>query len=449
MSASSRLLFLRLISLSIAMCLAIHASNYLPLQARRLRFAVFHVVADLPLTNPYMKIALLKWCYRQPPKFGYCPIPDTGRLKALKPEELNDAEKVLRYFHLDAQGYLKTLSAFEKAQFLGNADSTVVDAVLSCGKTAETAVRAKALCEHVRPLLLRLKNLWPQMDVAKLPDFCDADSSAQSVQQKEEAALLLPRVIAYDNLGCPITFQDEVEIGSNVQDEEFDWEDWVALEQVQNAYLKEMAKAAVVTATLGLYLKDRPINNFKLVRSKGKVKVISTVEVPVGKLCVPLVVTHPNNLLDKSDHPHAVQVTHKVTEPDGKCNTVALYASPEWSLPKAPPAGKTHEWSRKNAVLFFWGFRRDDENWNCEVVSFVTNIVQVLRLNQVQELDGAEPKSITAELVVPLITNVRVIKPGEEVVVRCAKPVPKAKPKQVKTWRNDVSQPSKKPKTGV
>jgi hypothetical protein len=261
--------------------------------------------------------------------------------------------------------------------------------------------------------------------------------------------LLLPRIVAYDKLGAPITSRDKVEIISSSREEELDWEDWVALEQVQNAYLKEMAKAAVVTATLGLYLKDRPINSFKLVRSKGEVKVISTVEVPVGKLCVPLVVTHPNNLLDKSDHPHAVQVTHKVTEPDGKCNTIAFYASPEWSLPKAPPAGKTHEWSGRNAVLFFWGFRRDDENWNCEVVSFVTNIVQVLRLNQVQELDGAEPKSMTAELVVTLITNVRPIKPGEEVVVRCAKPVPKAKPKQVKTWRNDVSQPSKKPKTGV
>ena len=68
-----------------------------------------------------------------------------------------------------------------------------------------------------------------------------------------------------------------------------------------------------------------------------------------------------------------------------------------------------------------------------------------------QELDGAEPKSVTAELEIPVITNTREIKRGDELVVKCAKPVPKVQAKKVKTWRSDanVNQATKKQKTTV
>ena len=102
----------------------------------------------------------------------------------------------------------------------------------------------------------------------------------------------------------------------------------------------------------------------------------------------------------------------------------------------------------KKFSIFLGGVARDDaeDKWNCEVTSFQANIVQVMRLNQVKELDRAEPKSVTAELEIPVITNTRVIKCGEEVVVRWAKPVPKAKAKQVKTWQSDLNQVAKKQK---
>jgi hypothetical protein len=160
-------------------------------------------------------------------------------------------------------------------------------------------------------------------------------------------------------------------------------------------------------------------------------------------------VTHPHFLSDKTDHPYAVTVTHSVTQSNGDSNKITFFATPDFSLPKAPKPGNTHEWTHKNSVLFFWGFARDDaeDRWNCEVTSFQANIVQVMRLSQVKELDGAEPKSVTAELEIPLITNTRAIKRGEEVVVRCAKPVPKAKAKQVKTWQSDLNQVAKKVKT--
>ena len=155
---------------------------------------------------------------------------------------------------------------------MGNADSTVVDALFSCAKSCDTLARQKALCEHVKPLLLRIKSSWSDMDVDKLPDFCDVDSAAQVTASTDDASsassLLLPRVIEYDKLGAPITFQDEVEITVDKTEEEFEWEDWVGLPQVKNAFCKEMAKTAVVTACLGLYLKELPTHSFKLTRNK-------------------------------------------------------------------------------------------------------------------------------------------------------------------------------------
>ena len=370
------------------------------------------------------------------------------------PDHLNDIEKVLRYFHLEIEEHLKSLSAFQRAQLLGNADSTVVDAIFSVAKSCDTADRQKALCEHLRPLLLRLKNSWANFVEDRLPYFCDVDSAAnQSTAIVENSSWILPRVISYDALGNPITFQDEVEVAHVIKEEEFAWEEWFGLEQVKNAYCKEMAKTAVVTATLGLHLKDRVAEPLKLTRSKGKVQVIANVDLPVGKLCLPLVVTNPNSLADKSDHPHAVAVTHSVTESNGDCNKIKFYATPEFSLPRACPEGQPHAWSSKHSVLFFWGLARDDaeDKWNCEVTSFIANIVQVMRLNQAQELDGAEPKSVTAELEIPVITNTREIKRGDELVVKCAKPAPKVQAKKVKTWRSDanVNQATKKQKTTV
>ena len=165
---------------------------------------------------------MLKWCYRQTPRFGYCPIPDVGKLKALTSAYLNDIENVLRYFHLGLQEYLKSQSAFVRAQILGNADSTVVGAIFSCAKPSDAAARQKALCEHVKPLLLRIKSSWSDVDVDNLPDFCEIGSAAQeSASTVDASSALSPRVISYDKLGAPITFQDEVEVAVEITVEEF------------------------------------------------------------------------------------------------------------------------------------------------------------------------------------------------------------------------------------
>ena len=286
-------------------------------------------------------------------------MPDSSKLKALQPEQLDDIELVLRFFHIEAKQRLQTLGSFQKAQFLGNIDSTVVDAIFFCSRTAKTDERRQALCNHVKPLLRRLQNAWPDMDQHKLPEFCDLDADpepdSQTKQKTEDDAPLLPKVIAYDEFGVPINAQDVVTATPRESIEEYAWQDWFELEQVQRTYAKEMAKTAVVMACLGLYLKERVQLPFKLLRNKGKLQVLAEEDFQVGHLYIPLVVTHGSNLLDKSDHPHAVQVKHSITDNYGRSTEHEFFAIPEFALPKNQPAGKGHEWTGRNSVHFFWG----------------------------------------------------------------------------------------------
>ena len=47
-----------------------------------------------------MKIAVLKWAYKQEPKLGFCPVPDCGKIKNLPDSAVEAAESVLHAAHV-------------------------------------------------------------------------------------------------------------------------------------------------------------------------------------------------------------------------------------------------------------------------------------------------------------------------------------------------------------
>ena len=59
------------------------ASKFVNPQVRRLRLNAFSIADGLPLECPRLKIAVLKWAYSQEPKFGFCPVPDCGKINHL------------------------------------------------------------------------------------------------------------------------------------------------------------------------------------------------------------------------------------------------------------------------------------------------------------------------------------------------------------------------------
>ena len=77
------------------------ASKLVNPQVRRLRLNAFSSAAGLPLECPRLKIAVLKWAYSQEPKFGFCPVPDCGKINHLPSSAVEDAESVLHAAHVE------------------------------------------------------------------------------------------------------------------------------------------------------------------------------------------------------------------------------------------------------------------------------------------------------------------------------------------------------------
>ena len=398
--------------------------------------------------------------YRQTPKFGYCPGPDQTVLRALKEDDFIDIEMVLRFFHQEVKSYLDTLSAFHRVQFLGNVDSAVVDALFSTKKSSLRTERQERIKDCLKPILRRLKASWKQWNELQLPEFCRignevAEATPAVAAPVKVEPLLLPKVIPFTPDGVPLDAQEEVEVAISTDISVLPWQPFFALDAVRDKMHRDMAKAAVVAASTSLMMHNLSLLGacpFKLMRVGGKLKVISEKVLPVGALQIPWYAPDVRYLVDKSEHPFAVDVKHSVIETDGKMVDLSWRANPHWSIPsKAASTSSSVEdavWIEKHCVNWFWGFRRlpDEELWNCEVATFVINIVHVARFNQVSALADGTPQSVTAEVLLPMITNTREIKQDEEIVVKVSPLPEKEKTKRIKNWITDVKANQLRPK---
>ena len=389
--------------------------------------------------------------YRQAPKNGYCPGHDQSRIKPMNDLDFIDVETVLRFFHNSTKSYLDSLSTFHRAQFLGNADSTVVDATHATPKTATREERRKVLKTHLKTLMRRLKNSWKEWDEQDLPDWCrigdepEDTASAVAASSKVEVQLL-PKVITYNADGSPMEKQESVEVGTQGS-LTIPWQPFFGLEAIQNRMCRDMAKAAVVAVSTSLMrqsLQQISAMPFKLVRDTGRLKVICEKDMPPGSLLIPWYTQDPKFLVDKSEHPFAVEVKRSVIEADGKVIDLSWQANPQWSIPskttETSPSVEEFVWTEKNCVNWFWGFRRlsDEDKWNCEIKTCVINIVHVARFNQVTALADGNPVSVTAEVLLPMITNTRQIKKDEEIVLKVDPKPEVEKKKRFKNWMTDA-----------
>ena len=417
----------------------------------------FSSIADFPLTSPFLKIAVVKWMYRQTPRNGYCPGHDQPRIKAMKDQDFVDVEETLRFFHNSTKSYLDSLSAFHRAQFLGNADSAVVDATHATPKTSTSVERQRVLKAHLKPLLHRLKTSWKEWDEKDLPEWCRIYDEPEQVsvavaKGSKVETYLLPKVITYDADGNPTEKQEQLELQDHTSNAILEWRPFFCLEAVHDKMRREMAKAAVVAASTALMLQSLPLIAglpLTLKRDGSKLRVICEKDMTPGSLQIPWYSQDLKYLVDKSEHPFAVEVKHSMIEADGKVNDFSFQANPQWSVPmKTTETSSSVEefvWTEKNCVNWFWGFRRlpDEELWNCELTTFVVNIVNVARFNQVSALSDGTPLSVTAEVLLPMITNTRHINKDDEIVLKVARQPEKEKAKRFKNWVTDAAKAKK------
>ena len=215
----------------------------------------------------------------------------------------------------------------------------------------------------------------------------------------------------------------------------------------------QMAKGSILSCMLNIFSKtvERHID-LRVERQGGSSRVLAVKDLTPGELKLTAVVTSMSNIVDASLHPHALKATYACTSVAGATTSHRFYITPEFSLPKPPAvAGEAAEWGAKNSPLLFWGIKRshEEDKWNCEVETFVANVVVAAGFNDSQYFAGEEPISDAATIDLPVIVNTRSISKNEEVVVRCLPPVQKPKQSKVKTWQTEAAAATKKPKRDV
>lgn len=425
-------------------------------QARRLRFSVFHLLADLPLRCPFLKIAFVKWSYRQQPKFGYCPVPDSGKLKLMSEQSMDMAESVLKYAHVDMKSVVDGFTAFVRAQVLGNMDVAVVTALLKLPKKSTAASVEEAIRGEVSEVLLRVKKLALGKQFPPLPFPFSAEDLEEKVLPQESSeeqgkqASILPKVIKYDENGAPLNDQDKVEVIRVQVWEHINWNNWFDLADVQGKMQIQMAKCAVFHAMVNVFGKTAKQHfDLRLERQGSHIQVLASKDMPVGALKLTVVAAGFSSLVESSQHPHAVEVSYCHTSENGRTTTQNFFVNPDFSVPKpSAVAGALPEWTPKHRPFMFWGIKRnhEEDKWNCEIEPVNVNLVLAAGMDDSVYFAGEEPISYASFVALPVLVNTRAIRKGEEVVLRCTPPALKEKQTKVRTWQTDVGSVAKKPK---
>lgn len=419
-----------------------------------MRFPIFALLADVPLQYPRLKVAFLKWSYRQTPKFGFCPLPDTGKVKMLeRPTHADLAAKVellLQAFHNDVcSGALmqqKPMSSFEKAKCLGNVDAAVVTALLAPKKDADMDAYQASIRAELIPLLHKMMETLPGMCLpaaaaGNLPpwplqqDDLTVDNSATSSAEDATVKDILPKVIRYDSAGRPLDTQDAVANEVVKVTETLDWKQWSNASTTQELLRSNIARDGLHFGMLA-FVQTRGQTEIpvELVRGSGRLTVVATREIPKGSLALTAVATDPSHLIMASMasivHPNAVQVKYSTTSADGATDSTVFWLSPDCNIPRTPKVvGESLEWSRQHSAWLFWALHRnhEEDKWNCELEHATCHLVACLGFNSEKLCKSISPSNYTAEAQIPLIVNTRTIMSGEEVVLRCSPPVPQTK----------------------
>ncbi|MCP4243426.1 MAG: hypothetical protein GY772_22970 [bacterium] len=218
-------------------------------KVRRVRLSVFGLLCEVPLANPFLKIAGLKWLYSCPARYvrdTYCEGLTLRDIRATFAVAENAdgvvlAEKVLRYFHVACRDVLAKETPTERVRFLGNVDREVFAAVLGHAPVEEgrdgTLPRCEAVARAGTAFWDRLKQRGRG---ARLP-LLTWQSVRVPSSTSAAAGPLRPRVIEYDAEGRPLSQQDvDVQVALV---ERFGWHSFMSTSEVTSAWREECAKS--------------------------------------------------------------------------------------------------------------------------------------------------------------------------------------------------------------
>ena len=437
-------------------------------EVRRMRLSTFATVANLPLAIPHLKIALLKWCYAQKPKNGYVPVVDEARSKLLKDTHgpiLQTAEECLAYFHIELKDMMTHLTAFQRAQWLGNVDRTVVTALWGIPANAKSPREEflTSLKKSMGQLMEKCQEVCNKKDLLELPvppvDLPKSNATlavaglSGASSSSNEAPAIVPKVIQFDaKTGKPLNEQERKVTAETAETEVVDYWNWATNSEVVTQAAAFRARNSVLSVLSNTHFRCLAEYKVEVLRGKGsRLKVIATEPLLEGTLRIPPAIAKATSLMEKSNNPHAVAVSSEYCHKDGGERERHEFAlAPELSVPagESTSAGfKPLAWTEKHNAHLFWLIHRDhqEEAWNCELHDIRVQLIVAAGFNSIECIKDKTVANHTTTVTMPILTNTRNVAKGEEIVLKVAPPSDKKK-KQSKTedWKSHARAQEKK-----
>ena len=384
-------------------------------------------------------------------------------------------EALLHYFHVTCKPAVAGMAPMTLARMQANVSVSAADALFLC-KTGENVCAAlqEATVEYDKQVREFAASRNPPVEVPeadhKWIEFSAVAEKETKAKAKAKAKAsgkaklshspILPKVIAYDESGMPLSSQ-EVKVSTPVSKvpavAAIPWREWMSSAAAQDLDMAAADMAAVTLVLRSLHckgrLEDQPIE-VSLDLQSGLKAVKVTKDIEEGRLEIPPCAPKSGKIWATSVHPFRVAIRVR-DGGDAQQPQRVYYVHPEYKLPEdvtpeetAAVAAKTlvWEWKGDETLHPFWAIKRLSRDalqqllhknraarmsaeFNMEYVERDFNVVTVGQIT-------GDSTSITLTVSVPMLTNTSALQAGDEVLAEVAAKNKCAKRKDT-DWKDD------------
>jgi len=432
---------------------------------RRLKLSSFGVVAQLPITLPFLKVAAVKWMYGIPAqdvKKGSCDVLHKQDLRPLISDQAWQAvavaaEEALRFFHSDIAHHVATLPPARRAKVYGVLDRAVFGAILPSAHAFNAAAAAEELPKQVDSYYHKMsKELATSLGT---PPFALGGPVEGKVgvepSDRGGGNMLRPKVIAFDAEGKPTNRQDErLALDSRRRLEEYSWSEFLGTEEIRSSMRLESARCVLFQALeaqqSSWQVSSRDV---RLLRAPGAkfIAAVAARDFQKGALRLAPLVPRATCILEGKSTAATLQSLATVKYSDGRPVSLAIVGAHTPPAAVAAPGAAmesthqepvtAHEWKRGHFLWPFWHIRTTSERQTANMVR--EQLVARLVTAPAPASAEAEAAAIVVEATFEVFKNAKAISAGEELLVfapadKPSEPSSGRPPKTAKTWEDDA-----------
>ena len=437
-------------------------STFVNERNRKMRFDAYAVVAQYPVEFPRLKIASIKWAWKQPTcKGNWCQVPPNIMYR------FADSKLGMRSVLTDVEAVLLVLSKFvstvveepkEKTKWSASVDISIMAKIfgvpknIADGKTVdqqETELR-QSVAEFIAMKVLDIRGRGGDFsalprdtalmkmvhDLLRNPSFQNKSEVTQCAPSVVTEQPLVPKVIEMDADGKTITQHQTVSVKAPTPVvETIPWRTWAEKKTVPNEADKAKMLAMLCVGWMHDHATSIDSMPIVLVRKGKAIEAKATRTLEIGELVVPLFFSKQSSMHCQGEggtvHPNAARVevswTIAISEEEVEAGMedktwlrrIPVHVQPELKLPDKTKDGLA--WKVDSAVHPYWFIQRNDGNdveANADVVrQDVTHVFACSFKPLASDAVKLSPAVDTYVVSVPCIVNTKKIEMGQEVIL--------------------------------